>query len=187
MERLEALRSLAVPNYFGAQRFGRGGGNLDLLLGAAATPGRDARSFGLSALRSALFNLWLAGRIEAGTWREPLAGEILYRPADRRFLHVSRLTPADHVFPTGLLWGEGENQATEVALATERAFFEPFGATCDVLRAYETRMMRRALCAEVTDLGFELRDQTLELEFSLARGQFATSVIRELGDFIEPA
>jgi len=52
--RLASVRDGLVPNYFGAQRFGHGGGNLDLFqdVAAPARLDRQARSFALSALRS---------------------------------------------------------------------------------------------------------------------------------------
>ena len=52
--RVERVRRNGVPNYFGPQRFGRGRGNISLLTGDAPVD-RKSRSFGLSALRSALF------------------------------------------------------------------------------------------------------------------------------------
>lgn len=184
-ERLELLRTRAVPNYFGPQRFGRDGGNLDLLCGTGRTPDRRARSFGLSALRAALFNLWLARRIEAGTWCEALPGEILYGPADRRFLHEAKHAPGDGACPTGLLWGDGENQATGVAREHELEFFESFPGTRAILVEFEARMMRRPLCAALADVEYSFEGETLDLGFSLARGQFATAAIRELGEFFD--
>jgi len=75
--RLHSIRDNAVPNYYGAQRFGRGGGNLDLFgdLAQPAELGRESRSFALSALRSALFNNYLAQRIAEDTVSTWGAGE----------------------------------------------------------------------------------------------------------------
>ncbi|MFQ5635718.1 MAG: tRNA pseudouridine(13) synthase TruD [Gammaproteobacteria bacterium] len=176
--RLVALRSHAVPNYFGAQRFGHGGANLDLLLNCVGTPSRPERGFGLSALRAALFNLWLSRRIRAGTWHAPLAGEIVYLPRAGRFRHAAKTAAADRVFPTGLLWGAGANRASGPALSAEQEFFESFPGTCTILADFGTRMMRRSLCAVVDGFDFSLRDDTLELGFGLSRGQFATAVVR---------
>ncbi|HHQ14875.1 MAG TPA: tRNA pseudouridine(13) synthase TruD, partial [Chromatiales bacterium] len=55
VERLERISAQGAPNYFGPQRFGRDARNLELL-NVEGRVGREARSFGLSALRSALFN-----------------------------------------------------------------------------------------------------------------------------------
>lgn len=60
-----------MPNYFGAQRFGIGGSNLQGALRWAQTntPVRDRnkRSFWLSAARSALFNQIVAERLKKQT------------------------------------------------------------------------------------------------------------------------
>lgn len=184
-ERLERLHDHLVPNYFGAQRFGRDAGNLDLLAEPGAGGDRHARSFGLSALRSAMFNLWLAQRIENGSWRTPLAGEILCRPNDAGYVHASRLDPGETAVATGLLWGAGDNQATEEALEQERAFFADFPVACVTLEEFDARMMRRPLGMRFLELEHEICGDRLEIGFSLARGQFATTVIRELGDFTD--
>jgi len=184
-ERLAALCSAPVPNYFGSQRFGREGRNLDLLADPAHQPDRDARSFGLSALRSTLFNRWLATRVDEHSWRTPSRGEIVWRPAQGRYVHLSKVGGEEAVFPTGLLYGAGENQATDDALLAERKFFGAFPEACDVLAAFDTRTMRRPLCLSIGDLEFECRGDELELRFSLARGQFATTAIRELGEFFD--
>ncbi len=83
-ERLEAklatLRSQGAPNYFGPQRFGREGRNLDRLAtwvqGGIAPRGRGDRSFALSAARSRVFNALLARRVEAGDWARLAPGDL---------------------------------------------------------------------------------------------------------------
>ena len=56
-----------VPNYFGSQRFGRGGSNLQraaaLFSGSGRRPGREQRGLILSAARAQLFNQVLAERV----------------------------------------------------------------------------------------------------------------------------
>src|ERR1700722_164025 len=68
--KLETLRAHGVPNYFGPQRFGRDGYNLDRTAAwtqsGDAPRGRAERSFALSAARSLVFNAVLARRVEAG-------------------------------------------------------------------------------------------------------------------------
>ncbi len=186
--RLKLLRGEPVPNYFGAQRFGRSSANLDLLSRAGHRPDRESRSFGLSALRSAMFNAWLANRVEADTWRDPQAGEICFRPSTGRFMHESaRTAGGDDACPTGLLFGAGDNRATGPALAAERAFFGSYPDAIAILREFEPRMMRRSLCLFARSLEFELREDALELSFALSRGQFATVLIREFGEFFDCA
>jgi Uncharacterized conserved protein len=101
--RLTAVRDGLVPNYFGAQRFGHGGGNLDLFqdLDAPVRLDRQARSFALSALRSALFYDFLAQRIAAGSVATPLAGEILWCASENGYRHEPALRDAGGARPAG--------------------------------------------------------------------------------------
>lgn len=70
-QRLIDICVKGVPNYFGAQRFGIGGSNLQGAQRWAQTntPVRDRnkRSFWLSAARSALFNQIVAERLKKQT------------------------------------------------------------------------------------------------------------------------
>ncbi len=186
--RLAKLRSAAIPNYFGAQRFGKQAGNLDLLNkpGSGHTPGREARSFGLSALRSALFNGYLAERIGDDTWLRRLPGEIVYDESRRVYRHVDALADSEDGYQsTGLLWGCGENQATGPALAREVEYFGRFPDVTALLSAYEVRMMRRPLSLRLPDLNWTISGDTLEVVFTLGRGMYATAVLREIADVVE--
>jgi len=180
--RLSALRDGFVPNYFGAQRFGRGGGNLDLFgdLGQPAKLGRESRSFALSALRSALFNNYLAQRIAAGSVLTPLPGEIVYCEAESGYRHEPDVRGSGQLLlPTGLMWGAGDNRATDSALDHEQAFIAQYPATMNLLATHDLRMMRRPLMIRPAGLEWHLDDHQATVTFSLARGQFATAVLRE--------
>jgi len=187
--RLLKLKSSAVPNYFGAQRFGKKSGNLDLLNipGNGPEPGREARSFGLSALRSALFNGYLAERIDDETWHRGLPGEIVYNECARVYRHVDALTDSDKTGyqSTGLLWGRGQNQATGPALDRELEYFGRFPEVTALLSSYEVRMIRRPLSMRLPDLGWVIAGDTLEVTFTLRRGMYATVVLREIADVVE--
>ena len=69
-KRLQAINERGVPNYFGAQRFGIGGSNLQGALRWAQSDApvrdRNKRSFWLSAARSALFNQIVSERLKTG-------------------------------------------------------------------------------------------------------------------------
>ena len=76
--RLQAIATQGVPNYFGEQRFGRGGNNVQqaVAMFAGRRVKREERSMLLSAARSELFNRVLAARVEAGTWNAALDGDV---------------------------------------------------------------------------------------------------------------
>jgi tRNA pseudouridine13 synthase len=72
---LEAVASQGVPNYFGAQRFGHGGGNVEqgraMLAREIRVRNPKKKGLYLSAVRSFVFNEVLALRIQQGLWGRP--------------------------------------------------------------------------------------------------------------------
>ncbi len=171
--RLAIIAAQGVPNYFGAQRFGLAGGNLDLLGSPRALRDRNRRSFGLSAVRSALFNGYLATRVADSTWLQRLPSEL----AGQR---------EDPESGGGLLWGEGENQNRGEALAREQEWFAGFPETLESLAKFRPRMSRRALRLIPQAMEWSWQGRDLALGFSLPKGTYATVVARELGDFSAP-
>ena len=169
LARLPELRVAGVPNYFGPQRFGRDAGTLDLLSNPRKL-NRETRALGLSALRAALFNGYLAMRLTDGSWRTLLDGEI---PARGDGLGET----------SGLLWGTGDNRATAAALAREEMWFTMFPGCLAVLDHYRPRMMRRALAVTPRGLSCETASGRAEISFTLPKGAYATMVLRELGEF----
>lgn len=101
--RLERIAADGVPNYFGLQRFGHGGGNLvdarscaeqDLL-----PANRNLRSRFLSAGRSYLFNRLLAERVAEGSWNRAAVGDLLAFTDSRSFSSLARKNAAMPVWP----------------------------------------------------------------------------------------
>ncbi len=169
LARAPTLSATGVPNYFGPQRFGHDGGTLDLLRNPRQL-NRETRALGLSALRAALFNGYLAMRVTDGSWRDALDGEIAAR--------------GDNLGNTsGLLWGSGDNRSAGTARAREDAWFEMFPGCVAVLDHYRPRMMRRALTVMPRNLRCRREPERAVISFTLPRGAYATMVLRELGDF----
>nr|WP_255771509.1 tRNA pseudouridine(13) synthase TruD [Microbulbifer guangxiensis] len=156
-----------VPNYFGEQRFGREGGNLDLALRIAdgARVKRSDRAFAMSAARSWLFNQVLAKRVTEGTWRESMAGE-----------------PGEE--PTGPLWGRGRNPATAELEKLEASVLERWSGLCDWLEHCGLQQERRGLLLQPEGYSFEWQADNLQLAFALPPGAFATAVLRELSALV---
>ncbi|HBX0054926.1 TPA: tRNA pseudouridine(13) synthase TruD, partial [Klebsiella pneumoniae] len=79
--RLQAIAERGVPNYFGAQRFGIGGSNLQGALrwaeSGAPVRDRNKRSFWLSAARSALFNQQVSIRLKKTEFNQVVDGDAL--------------------------------------------------------------------------------------------------------------
>jgi tRNA pseudouridine13 synthase len=192
--KLESLRAHGVPNYFGPQRFGREGYNLDRiaawLQSAVAPRGRAERSFTLSAARSLVFNAVLARRVEAGDWSQLAAGDLASLDGSGSHFAVTavddelrrRLAEFD-IHASGPLWGRGQPATLGYALQHELAVSSELAAVTGLLAAEGLSQERRALRCAVRELAAERDVSTLTLSFSLGRGQFATSVLREICEF----
>lgn len=192
-ERLQAIREHGVPNYFGDQRFGHGARNIHWarqLFGGRRLP-RARKSIALSAARSWIFNAILERRIAAGSWNRLLPGELANLDGSGSVFVVDTVDEALarrarelDVHPTGALWGKGRDAVSGEVLAIEKAVVEGEAGLAQGLEAQGVASARRALRVRIIDLRWEAaEDDVLWLEFSLGRGAFATSVLREL---VEP-
>ncbi|MDN3922715.1 tRNA pseudouridine(13) synthase TruD [Roseateles violae] len=172
---LKAVASQGVPNYFGAQRFGHDGGNVQqgLAMLAREIRVRNPKKKGLylSALRSFLFNEVLALRIQQGLWGKTLPGDVMDE-AGR---------------PTGPLWGRGRVITSDQAQALEMGVAERHASLCDGLEHAGLDQERRALVASPMEMSWEWPQvDQLVLSFSLPAGNYATSVLNEILRSTEP-
>jgi tRNA pseudouridine13 synthase len=189
-QRLAAMAIRGVPNYFGEQRFGRQGANLDLArnLFAGRRLSRTKRSLALSSARSYLFNLVLAARVNAGCWDQLMAGDLANLDGSGSVFPVpavtselqDRLRQFD-IHPSAPLVGSGGMTTTADALALERAVLETQSEMTEGLAAQGVASARRPSRCALKDFCWQWLDaDALELRFSLPSGVFATSVVREL-------
>ena len=190
-ERLSVITKRGVPDYFGPQRFGRGGANLararEWAAGSTAPRERSVRAFSLSAARSAIFNAVVAERVRRGDWDRLLPGEAVILDGRRSFFRaedidatlVARCEAMD-VHPSGPLWGRGGSPAQGPALEVESAVTAAEPALCALLEAEGLEHERRALRLPVRGLRWSLAADALTLEFELPRGAFATAVLHEI-------
>ncbi|HEX4152829.1 MAG TPA: tRNA pseudouridine(13) synthase TruD [Steroidobacteraceae bacterium] len=192
--KLAALRAHGAPNYFGPQRFGRSGFNLDRVAqwiqSGTPPPGRAERGFALSAARALLFNAVLARRVQAGDWSVLRPGDLASLEGSSSHFPVTaiddellgRLRCFD-IHPSGPLWGRGEPQSQRGTLDCELEVAHELGGPAALLQAAGLEQERRALRCTVRDLMVEAEAATVTLSFGLGRGQFATAVLREIMEF----
>ncbi|MDF9391211.1 MULTISPECIES: tRNA pseudouridine(13) synthase TruD [Methylococcus] len=193
--RCAAIRAAGVPNYFGPQRFGHGGRNLQEALRLFAEPrrriDRNKRSLYLSAARSYLFNRILAHRVGHGSWNRAVEGDAFmftgsngFFLADNRDEDIQRRIEALTIHPSGTLWGTGDPVISGTALEMERAALAQCAEFREGLERCGLETARRALRLPVPDLAFAwIEDSACELTFSLPAGAYATTVLRELVEF----
>lgn len=189
--RLASMRLRGVPNYFGEQRFGVDGRNLELAaaLFAGRRLPRDQRGFALSAARSQLFNDILASRVVAGNWDQALPGEVWMLGGSHAIFGPEALTEALRarldafdIHPTGAMWGRGELRSTDEVRALEASVAAGAATLAEGLERAGLEQERRALRLSIGDLDWihDPPNSSLVVEFRLGAGAFATSVLREL-------
>lgn len=197
--RLAQIAARGLPNWFGEQRFGRGGGNIaqSLAMFDGRRVKREQRSILLSAARSALFNQVLTRRVELGCWDTALEGEVwmlagsrsVFGPEPWTEALAQRLAAFD-IHPSGPLWGTGELRSSAVAAEIESAALAD-SVSLRLRQGLEQaglRQERRSLRLAVADLRWRwLEPGVLELGFALAPGSYATALLHELGEVSEGA
>jgi len=180
-QRFQQIKMQGVPNYFGLQRFGFGGGNLAaaqrLLVDKQTVKNRQLRGLYISAARSYLFNQVLRARIEEGSWLNIEDGDVASDVETNK--------------PTGPLWGRGRLASGQRVGELETTIIEKFADWCHGLEHAGLKQERRPLCLPVTELKWSRQQQsdnsnTIEVAFSLPVGGYATSVIREVVNYREP-
>ncbi len=195
--RLQQIRAHGVPNYFGAQRFGRHGDNVAQAraMFAGKRVRRRERGMLLSAARSQIFNAVLDARVRAGNWNHAIDGELYclagsrswFGPEPASDVLLERLAKGD-IHPSGPLWGVGGSPAGGAAAELENAIAASHRELCEGLAAAGMAHARRALRLLPQALAWQWpAEGTLELTFGLPAGCYATTLIDELGPMTEPA
>ena len=189
-QRLDKISARGVPNYYGEQRFGRRGKNLERAIKMFAGEFRahkNKRSMYLSAARSWLFNEIVSERVRQDNWTRYLDGDVpgfqdsgslLLRDHDEGLM--ARIETGEVVL-TAPLWGEGELLSGGSCKALEQSVVSPYVELCHGLEDARLKQERRAIRLLPENMCREwLDDTTLRLSFNLPKGCFATTILREM-------
>ena len=188
-ERLARMAARGVPNYFGPQRFGHGGGNVELArrLFAGARLKREQRGIAISAARSLLFNEILSARVADGSWQRILPGELVNLDGSGSVFRaeaidetIERRAAELDIHPTATLWGLRSEISGEVIETLERNATDVHADLRTGLERLSVKAAHRPLRMRVADLSWEIENDALWLEFTLPPGAFATAVLREI-------
>ena len=197
LERAQAiaarLNESGLPNYFGAQRFGHGGENLERALAwlraganASGSRARFYRKLYPSVIQADVFNRYVTLRLEHDV-RRLLDGEVVRLDGSNSMFVVDdpereqeRLLARD-IHPTGPMIGPKAKSAERAARELEQRAESGLG-----LDAEAARLLGRLAPGTRRDVlvwpeALEIRggDGDLVLEFSLSSGSYATQLIRE--------
>jgi len=176
-QRIQVIRAQGVPNYFGEQRFGRDGSNLglaDAWANGKRMP-RHKRSLAISTIRSFVFNESLDTRVQDRTWntlraddKANLDGTGSVFDVDEVDEELVRRCNEMDIHPAGELVGDGSETGPEEWLSA--------------LAKARVEKGTRSLRLNVDSLEMQVEDDAVVLSFTLGRGAFATSVLREIAD-----
>ncbi|OXY83539.1 tRNA pseudouridine(13) synthase TruD [Oceanimonas doudoroffii] len=191
--RLAAIGERGVPNYFGEQRFGHNGGNIDqarAMFGGKRIKDRNKRSMYLSAARSQLFNLAVSHRLAQGLGEQLLHGDCVMLAGSQSFFTINEDNPLDDALRARFaegdirlsapLWGRGRLPAEDEAATLELAALAGQQDLMDGLEANGLKQERRALLLKPGQLSWQQNGDCLTLSFWLPAGSYATSLVREI-------
>jgi tRNA pseudouridine13 synthase len=156
-QKLDQVLLEGVPNYYGEQRFGRNGNNLNeaqaILVERKQIRDKQRRSLYLSAARSYLFNLVVAARVAAGNWQVLLDGE-------------------PETVSSAPLWGRGRSLAHGALAEFEQSILDAFLPWCNGLEHAGLSQERRSLVLKPENPTWRWDGVNLILAFALGSGEF---------------
>ena len=188
--RIALLERRGVPNYFGPQRFGREGSNLVPINSGLRGLRPPQRGFVLSAARSLIFNAVLAERVSDGYWERLQAGDMANLDGRGSVFAVDRIDATLiercsrlDIHPTGPMWGRGLPTSKGEVLELERKVAAQLTMAAELASEAGMEQERRSSRMSVRNLSWAREaSDTVILHFSLTRGSFATTVLREIFD-----
>jgi len=180
------LEALGVPNFYGEQRLGDDGRNVEKGLERLRDDRRDWLSnLHRTAWQAEQFNLWLVDRLADGTTSVVLAGDVAKRLDNGALFDVEdalaetpRATRLE-ITPSGPLFGSDMRRARLVPGEHEERRIAASGMTWEELQRSRLLGSRRAARVPLHDFTCDEAAEGLWIRFRLAKGSYATVVLRE--------
>ena len=182
----EQLKETGVPNFYGPQRFGHGWHNIHRGFALISSQKKIRRNpFMVSVVQSALFNIWLKERMQAGYFRKLLNGDLVKKTATGGMFTVEDLAAetlrfnAGEIVYTGPIYGFKMRSAGDAAGKRESALLKRFDLSGEAFRSLRAPGSRRSAIVHLTDIHISAADNGLCFAFTLPSGAYATTVMRE--------
>ena len=184
----ERIHETGIPNYYGTQRTGKDGENIIqgwlILKGKKRLGDRWLRKYLLSSYQSYLCNRYLAERVEEGKFSRLIHGDLAKKHDTGGIFWVEDLETEQSRFDnkeisfTAPMYGYKMRQAKYESKELESRIVESVTITMDDFRKHHVKGTRRMgrILPEIT-----VQDhlEGLALSFTLPKGAFATTVLRE--------
>lgn len=194
-KRLVQIQKVGYPNFFGQQRFGFDGKNVEKLIGLAKGKRCKPQQRGIyiSAGRSYLFNVMLNERVRENTWNQWIDGDVAILNATRSIFPVEevddeiqqRLKSFD-VHPALPLYGSGEWPSTAKQRELESRVYAQHPDILHALEKLRVDIMPRASRVLPVDMHWAIKASELDVQFTLTAGSFATTLLEQLFTLEEP-
>ena len=181
-------KEIGFPNYFGSQRFGFDRSNLSNAMTWLETGKRPRQRFlegmYLSAMRSYIFNASLAERVVNQTWDQLQQGELAQFDWSKSVFTVEDIEDdrcaEGQVHPALALFDGNHQLPQSLESLSQQSWFDKF-------RKKRFSPEYRALRIVPKSLTWErLNEQDLKISFSLPKGSYATSLLKEVCILREP-
>jgi tRNA pseudouridine13 synthase len=178
-----------IPNYYGPQRFGSKKDNhiigKQILLKQKKEKRRWVKKLMLSAYQSHLFNTWLSNRILSKKFNSIIKGDLLQTitgqrpfPYDEDKEHLKEFKE-QIISYTGPIYGPKVSTPTDDALESEEKILETEEVNIEDFKNSKLPGARRLAHIYLNDINIEEVNEGLEFSFTLNKGSYATSLMRE--------
>ncbi len=188
---IEQISQHGFANYFGQQRFGRQGDNVEQALRVLTDRRkrkrlrRENKSLYLSALRSELFNRILSRRIGQGIWLQPIDGDVLMLAGSQSLFtsaidaDINRRYRELDIHSAVSLYGLGTPKMSDQALAIEQEVLQESPDIIQLLEELQVKPGYRANRAVALDLQLKHQptDNSLTVGVELVSGSYLTSLL----------
>lgn len=195
VRRWHVVSNFGVPNYFGEQRFGINGGNIEkaqYLFSGGKVNDKKKRGMYLSAARSLIFNHVISQRIEKESFDTLMNGDVLMLANTQSVFLAKTIEKSleerhlsHDVDITAPMWGAGELMTTTDALAFEQSVAEQQPIFCEGLPRFGLKQERRRIRLVMKEPKIEVNNDTVTLSFFLPAGAYATTIMRELINYTD--
>lgn len=190
---LDVIGRTGLPNYFGEQRFGRQGQNVErandwIVRGGRAPTSRFQRKLLLSVWQAALFNRHVASRMRDQGLGQVVQGDLMKKEDTGGLFTADDPVEAQQradrweISATGPMFGAKMRWPNGEARTLEQALLDSTGVDETRLRALARQGAGTRRVVRVRPAQIELRTEgeALWLGFTLPKGSYATVVLQEI-------
>lgn len=185
----DRLIEKGLPNFFGHQRFGSDGDNvqnaLEIIKGKRHINDQWLKRFLVSSYQSYLCNLYLVRRVNSGAFDYIIKGDIAKKYDTGGMFEVESVEAeqpryeAHKISFTAPIYGPKMWKAKDAAGKLEEEILAESDITMEELERMKVSGSRR-IGRILTDIDAEITSKGLNVSFVLPKGAYATTVMREI-------